>query len=108
VNVYHDDNHESIQSFDEVISTRQPWLSVASNYKLFRIGASTPIATFVSQNQPPNTNSNLVSTNSKMERLRLLNRWEWLHHINQRVSNQTNYIQCLKPIKPRATPTIVR
>jgi hypothetical protein len=25
MNVHHDDNHEHVQSFDEVVSTQEPW-----------------------------------------------------------------------------------
>jgi hypothetical protein len=47
VSVHHDDNHEHIQLFDEVVSAWQPWHSATPNYNLPRTYASTPITTFV-------------------------------------------------------------
>jgi hypothetical protein len=68
VNVHHDDNHELVQPFDEVVFARQPWRSTTLGYYLPIIDAPTPIVIFTSfQNQPPNTNMNLVPTNSEME-----------------------------------------
>ncbi len=68
MNVYHDDNHEPIQPFDEVVFVLQPWQFVTSGNNLPKIDAFPPITTFVSfQNQPPYTNIHLVPTNSKME-----------------------------------------
>jgi len=72
MNVYHDDNYEHVQPFDEVVSA-QPWQFATPSYNLPKASASTPIATFVGfQNHPPNTNINLVPTNLEMERLHLL------------------------------------
>jgi hypothetical protein len=68
VSVYHDDNHEPIQPFDEVVFARQPWRFATMGYNLLRTDASTPITTFVGfQHQPPHTNTNLVPTNLEME-----------------------------------------
>jgi hypothetical protein len=100
MNVYHDDNHELVQPFDEIISTRQPWRSTTPCYNLPTTDASTPIATYVGfQNHPPNTNINLVPINFKMERLHLLNSLEQLHHIDQIPSNQLVYIPRLKSVE---------
>jgi hypothetical protein len=55
VNVYHDDNHEPIQPFDEVVFVRQPWQFATLGYNLPKTNASTGF-----QNQPPHTNINLV------------------------------------------------
>jgi hypothetical protein len=77
MNVHHDDNHEPIQLFDEVVSTRQPWRFVTPSYYLSRTDAPTPITTSTSfHNQPPIIDINLVPTNLKMEQLQLLNRLE--------------------------------
>jgi hypothetical protein len=67
VNVYHDDNHEPIQPFDEVVFAQQPWQSTTPGYDLLRTGASTPITSIGFQHQPPHTNINLVPTNLEME-----------------------------------------
>jgi len=68
VSVYHDDNHELVQLFDEIISVQQPWQSTTPCYNLSKTNASTPIATSIGfQNHPPNTNINLVPTNLEME-----------------------------------------
>jgi hypothetical protein len=68
MNVYHDDNHELVQLFDEVISPWQTWQSITLGYNLPKTSASTPVATFIGfQNQPPNTNINLVFINLEME-----------------------------------------
>jgi hypothetical protein len=68
VSVHHDNNHEPIQLFDEIVSTRQPWQFVTPSYYLSKINAPTPNTTFVGfQNQPPITNINLVPTNLKTE-----------------------------------------
>jgi hypothetical protein len=70
LNVHHDDNHEHVQPFDEVVFIRQPWRYVTSNYYLPKTSALTVIATSISfQNQPLITNINLVPINLKMERL---------------------------------------
>jgi hypothetical protein len=47
VNVHNDDNHEHVQPFDEVIFVQQPWRFTTPSYNLPKIGASTPITTFV-------------------------------------------------------------
>jgi hypothetical protein len=83
VNVYHDDNHELVQSFDEVVSTRQPWQSTILGYNLPITEASTPITTFVGN--PPTKHYHQFG---KMERLHLLNKLEQLCHIDQRLFNQ--------------------
>ncbi len=67
MNVYHDDNHEPIQPFDEVVFAQQPWQSTTPGYDLLRTGASTPITSIGFQHQPPHTNINLVPTNLEME-----------------------------------------
>jgi hypothetical protein len=75
--VYHDDNHEPIQPFDEVVYVRQPWWSATPCYNLPRTNASTPIITSISfQNQWPHIKINLVPNNVKMEWFHLLNRLE--------------------------------
>ncbi len=80
VNVHNDDNHEPIQSFDEVVSVQQPWQSTTLGYNLPKTSASTPITTFIGfQNQPSHTNIHLVPTNLEMEQLHLLNRLELCH-----------------------------
>jgi hypothetical protein len=108
VNVHNGDNHELIQPFDEVVYVRQPWQSTTLGYYLPRRGTPTLIITSISfQNQPPNTNINLVPTNLEMEQLHLLNKLEHLHHINQKPSNQSVSIPNLEPIEPRARPTIL-
>jgi len=61
VSVHNDDNHEHVQPLDEVIFVQQPWRSITPCYNLPKIGASTPITTFVGfQNQPSHTNIHLV------------------------------------------------
>ncbi len=83
MNVHHDDNHEHVQPFDEVVFTRQPWQFATLGYYLPKTDMLTPIATSASfQNQPLTTNINLVPINLEMERLQLLNRLEQLCHIN--------------------------
>jgi len=84
MSVHHDDNHEPIQLFDEVVFARQPWQSATPSYNLPRTSAFTPIITSASfYNHPANTNINLVPTsNLVMERLHLLNKLEQLHHID--------------------------
>jgi hypothetical protein len=83
MNVYHDDNRELVQPFDEVVSAQQPWQSTTPCYNLLRTDAFTPIITSVDfQNQPLHTNINLVPTNSKMEQLHLFNRFKQLCHID--------------------------
>ncbi len=68
MNVYHDDNHEHVHPFDEIVSAQQPWRFVNPCYNLPRTSASTLIVTYASfQNYPPNTNINLVPTNLEME-----------------------------------------
>jgi hypothetical protein len=68
VSVHNDDNHEPIQSFNEVVFVRQPWRSSTLGYNLPRTNASTLITRFASfQNQPSYTNIHLVPNNSKME-----------------------------------------
>ncbi len=47
VNVHHDDNHEHVQPFDEVVFTRQPWQYATPNYYLPRTSAPTLIATSI-------------------------------------------------------------
>jgi hypothetical protein len=77
MNVYHDDSHEPIQPFDEIVSVWQPWQFVTQGNNLPKTDASTQITTSVGfQNQPPYTNIHLVPTNSKMEWLYLLKRLE--------------------------------
>ncbi len=64
MNVYHDDNHELVQPFDEVVSARQPWQSATPSNNLPKIDAFTPITTAINfQNQPLHTNINLVLIN---------------------------------------------
>jgi hypothetical protein len=82
VSVYHDDNYEPIQPFDEVVFAQQPWQSTTPSYDLLRNDASTPITSIGFQHQPPHTNINLAPTNLEMERLRPLNKSEQLHHID--------------------------
>jgi hypothetical protein len=68
VNVHHDDNHEFIQPFDEIVSIKQPWQSATPSYYLPISGAPTPIVIYVGfQNQPLTTNVNLVPTNLKVQ-----------------------------------------
>jgi hypothetical protein len=43
MNVYHDDNHEHVQPFDEAVFAQQPWRFATPCYNLPIIGASTPI-----------------------------------------------------------------
>jgi hypothetical protein len=75
--VHNDGNHKLVQPFDEVIFIQQPWQSTTPSYNLPQTSAFTPITTFVGfQNQPSHTNIHLVSTNSKMEWLHLLNKFE--------------------------------
>ncbi len=82
MNVCHDDNHEPILSFDEIVFARQPRWFATLGYNLPKTDAFTPITTSIGfQNHPPNTNTNLVPTNSKMGWLHLLNRLEQLRHI---------------------------
>jgi hypothetical protein len=78
VNVHHDDNHELVQSFDEVVSIKQPWQSTTPNYYLPISGAPTQIIICASfQNQPSTTNVNLVPTNLKVQNnSQLLNKLE--------------------------------
>jgi hypothetical protein len=77
VNVYHDDNHELVKPFDEIVSVQQPWQYATLGYNLPRIGASTPITTSTGfQNQPSHTNIHLVPTNLEMEQLHLPNKLE--------------------------------
>jgi hypothetical protein len=77
VNVHNDDNHEPIQSFDEVVSVQQPWQSTTPSYNRPITDASTPIITSIGfQNQPSHTNIHLVPTNSEMEQPHLLNKLE--------------------------------
>jgi hypothetical protein len=53
------------------------WQSTTPCYNLPKTGAFTPITTYVGfQNQSPYTNIHLVSTNSEMEQLHLLNMLE--------------------------------
>jgi hypothetical protein len=57
VSVHNDDNHEPIQSFNEVVYVQQPWRSSTLGYNLPKTNASTPITTSTSfQNQPSYTN----------------------------------------------------
>jgi hypothetical protein len=108
MNVYHDDNHEYVQLFDEIVYVRQPWRYATLGYNLPKISAFTPITISIGfQNRPPHTNINLVSINSEMEQFHLLNRLEQLCHINRKSSNQSISIPYLEPIEPKATPTIV-
>ncbi len=75
VSLYHDDNHEPIQPFDEIVSTRQRWQFATLCYYLLRNSAPTPIATSTNfENQPSNTNINLVNINLVMEWLQLFNK----------------------------------
>ncbi len=54
VNVHHDDNHEHVQLFDEIVSTQQPWRSTTPSYCLPKTNAPKPITTSIGfQNQPP-------------------------------------------------------
>jgi hypothetical protein len=100
MNVYHDDNHELIQLLNEVVSTWQPWRYATPRYNLPRISASTPFTTSIGfQNYPPNTNINLVPTNSKMEQL---------CQIDQKSSNQSISISHLEHVELQTTPTIVK
>jgi len=65
MNVHHDDNHEPIQLFDEVVSARQPWRFATPSYNLPITNAFTPIITSASfYNHPTNTNINLVPTSN--------------------------------------------
>ncbi len=41
VNVHHDDNHELVQLFNKVVSTKQPWQSVTPCYYLPKMNALT-------------------------------------------------------------------
>jgi hypothetical protein len=60
-----DDNHELVQPFDKVVSTKQPWRTATPSPKT---NAPTLNATYASfQNQPPNTNINPVPINSDLE-----------------------------------------
>jgi hypothetical protein len=93
MNVYHDDNHEHVQPFSEIVSTQQPSWFATPSYNLPNIDASTPIATSVGfQNHPPNTNINLVPANLKIEWLHLFKRLEQLCQIDQRPFNRLIYI----------------
>jgi hypothetical protein len=77
MNVHHDDNHEPIQSFHEVVSTWQPWRSATPSYYFPITSAPTLIATSTGfQNQPPNTNINFLPINLEMERFQLLHKLE--------------------------------
>jgi hypothetical protein len=88
VNVYHDDNHEPFQPFDEVVFAQQPWRSTTLGYNLPRCDAFTPITTSTNfQNQPLHTNINLVPINFEMIQLHLFNKLEQLCHIDQRLYN---------------------
>jgi len=108
VNVHNDDNHELIQSFDEVVSIQQPWWYATLGYNLPRIGVFTPIITSPSfQNQQSHTNIHLVPINSKMEWFHLLNRLEQLCHVNWRLSNQSIFIPHVEPIELRTTPIVI-
>jgi hypothetical protein len=99
--VHHDDNHEPIWLFDEVVFAKQPWQSTTPCYYLPRTSAPTPIATFVNfQNQPLITNINLVPINSNVKRLQLLNKLEQLCHIDRRPSIQSISIPNLEPVEP--------
>jgi hypothetical protein len=109
MNVYHDDNHEHVQLFDEIVYVQQPWQSTTLSYNLPITDASTPISISANfQNQSPHSNINWLLTNLEMERLHLFSRLEQLHHIDQRSSNQLVYIPHLKHVEPKTTPTIVR
>jgi hypothetical protein len=107
VSVYHDDNREPIQLFDEVVFAWQPWQSITPCYNLPKTSASTPIATSIGFENHPNTNINLVPINLEMEWLHLLNRLEKLCHIDQKSCNQSVFIPHLEHVEPQATPTFV-
>jgi hypothetical protein len=109
VSVHNDDNHELFQLFNEIVFVQQPWRFATPSYNLPKTGASTLITTSIGfQNQPSYTNIHLVTTNSEMEQLDLLNRLEQLHHVDQRSSNQSISIPHVKPVKPIRTPIVVR
>jgi hypothetical protein len=108
MNVHHDDNHELMYSFNVIVSAKQPWWFATPWYYLPRIGASTPIVTYVGfQNQPLITNINLVPTNLEVEQFQLFNRLEQLCPINQRPYNQSISIPNLELVEPWARPMIV-
>jgi hypothetical protein len=70
-------------------------------YYLPKPDASTLIVTSNGfQNQPSNTNINLVPTKLEMERLQLFKKLEQLHHFNRRPSNQSIFIPNMEPIEP--------
>ncbi len=70
--VYHDDNHEPVQPFDEVVFVQQPCSSTTPCHNLPKTSGSTPIITSTSfQNQPTHTNIHLVPTNLEIEQLHL-------------------------------------
>jgi hypothetical protein len=88
MNVHHEDNHETIQSFNEFEFAKKPLWFATPSYYLPKFGAPTLIATSIDfQNQPSITNINLVLINLEMERLQLFNRLEQLCHIDQRPFN---------------------
>jgi hypothetical protein len=69
VNVHNGENHGPIQPFDEVVFTQQPWRFATHGYYLPGTSAPIRIRTFASfQNQPLNTNINLVPINLELER----------------------------------------
>jgi len=108
VSVSHDDNHEHVQPFDEVVFVQQPCRFATPCYNLPRMSGSTLITTFVGfQNQPPHTNIHLVPINLEMEQFHLFNKLEQLRHINQRPFNQSTFIPHLEHVEPKKTPTIV-
>jgi hypothetical protein len=68
MSVHHDDNHELVQLFDEIVSVKKPWQFATLSYYLPKIGAPTPIVISIGfQNQPSTTNVNLVPTNLKVQ-----------------------------------------
>jgi hypothetical protein len=62
-------NNKLVQKFDEVVSAWQQW---QCNLGYFILKTSVPTLTIISigvQNQQPNPNIDLVTTNSKMEQI---------------------------------------
>ncbi len=47
MNVYHDDNHELVQPFDEVVSIQQPCWFATPNYNILKTSGSKPITTSI-------------------------------------------------------------
>jgi hypothetical protein len=107
LSVQHDDNHEHVQLFDEVVFAWQPWWSTTQGNCLPRTNASTSITKSTSfENQPLNINMNLVPIKSEIEQIQLLNKLEQFHHIKQR-PNQLISILHLELFENWATPMII-